>query len=58
LGVSPKASQASRHGLERCALPLSESTLRHVIPWMPNQATALIRKPTVVACFSSDKTSA
>lgn len=27
-------------------------------PWLPKQATALIRKQTVLACVSSDKTSA
>jgi len=35
-GSQPHASQAIRHGLEQYALPLSESTLRHVIPWLPN----------------------
>jgi len=40
LGVSPNALQASRHGLERYALALSESPLWQVMPWLPNPVTA------------------
>jgi hypothetical protein len=44
-------------GAVGAALPLSESTLLQLMPWLLNQNTARTRKPTLVAFYSSGSTS-